>query len=98
MTYTEFKENRVIGDVGGKPSESRRVDDRLGQEKVDNRRDPYENRKFEKYGREERLRDLLANERGVERIVRGRTWNVVQGRCLDVEGEWQEGFTRWKGA
>lgn len=92
VTYTEFQENRVVGYLNNNTNQ---LDDRLT--KVDNRSDPYANRTFEKYGRAERLRDLLGNEKGVERIVRSRTWNIVQNRCQGAdEGEWQDAFGKWR--
>lgn len=74
---------------------------------VDERMDPYSARDYA-YTRESRadvLRDVLASERGVERIVRARTWSLLAERCLDdVGGQgigtgrsrgWEDEWRRW---
>ena len=48
---------------------------------VDERLDPYSARFFPKEARTESLAALIRQERGVERIVRTRTWGVLQERC-----------------
>lgn len=51
---------------------------------VDERTDPYSARDYS-YAREskvEELRGVLRNERGVEDIVRRRTWSVLVERCV----------------
>lgn len=74
------------------------VDERMnaGVVVVDNRADPYEMRPSVRYGRKEALEDTLRTERGVERIIRSRTWSVVNGRCAggDEEG-WEEALKRY---
>lgn len=74
---------------------------------VDERMDPYSARDYA-YTREPRaevLRGVLASERGVERIVRARTWSLLGERCLDDEGGqgvgtarssgWEDEWRRW---
>lgn len=51
---------------------------------VDERTDPYSARDYS-YARQtkvEELRTVLQNERGVEKIVRSRTWSVLVERCV----------------
>ncbi|EER39857.1 caffeine-induced death protein Cid2 [Histoplasma capsulatum H143] len=48
---------------------------------VDERLDPYSARFFPREARTESLAMLLRNERGVERIIRSRTWGLVTERC-----------------
>ena len=74
---------------------------------VDERTDPYSARDYT-YTREPRaemLRDVLLNERGVEKIIRARTWSLLGERCLDDEsgegtgtarsGGWEDEWKRW---
>ena len=74
---------------------------------VDERTDPYSARDYS-YTREPRaevLRDVLASERGVEKIIRARTWGLLSERCLDdAEGQsaltarskgWEDDWRRW---
>jgi hypothetical protein len=66
---------------------------------VDERLDPYSARWFPSESRTERLARVVREERGVEEIVRRRTWEVVGLRCggrdrdMDVDEavrEWEE--------
>lgn len=80
------------------------------RELVDERMDPYSGRvgreeEGEEGGRRGVLRGLVRNERGVEGIVRARTWGVVRGRCGDDgadedgvggEGGWEGAVGRWR--
>ncbi|KAI1367884.1 caffeine induced death protein Cid2 [Xylaria arbuscula] len=50
---------------------------------VDERLDPYSGRYFPREPRTEKLALLLRQERSVEKIVRARTWGLVQERCGD---------------
>lgn len=71
---------------------------------MDERLDPYSGRFFPKEARTEELAAVLRQEEGVERIVRGRSWGVVRGRCegMDVvrtaagEEAWVAEFERWR--
>ncbi|KAI3335994.1 caffeine induced death protein Cid2 [Ustulina deusta] len=66
---------------------------------VDERLDPYSGRYFPREPRTERLALLLRQERSVEKIVRSRTWSLVQERCgngnlQDAEAalnQWRQG-------
>ncbi|KAI0533627.1 caffeine induced death protein Cid2 [Xylaria digitata] len=66
---------------------------------VDERLDPYSGRYFPREPRTERLALLLRQERAVEKIVRSRTWGLVQERCgngnfQDAEAalnQWRQG-------
>lgn len=74
---------------------------------VDERTDPYSARDYS-YTREPRaevLRSTLSSERGVENIIRSRTWSLLEERCLDEEGGvgagyaasggWEAEWRRW---
>lgn len=68
---------------------------------MDERLDPYSGRYFPREVRGERLADTVRMERGVEGVVRARTWRVVTDRCKGSEGSegsegWEEGFERWR--
>lgn len=82
-----------------------------GQEKTelpDERTDPYSARdySYNRYTQAEVLKDVIANERGVERIVRSRTWSLLGERCLDDEGGvgrgtaasdgWERALSAWR--
>ncbi|GAW11939.1 hypothetical protein ANO14919_012920 [Xylariales sp. No.14919] len=66
---------------------------------VDERLDPYSGRYFPREARTEKLALLLRQERSVEKIVRSRTWGLVQERCgsgnfQDAEAalnQWRQG-------
>lgn len=66
---------------------------------VDERLDPYSGRWREREGRTAELLRRVEGEEGVERVVRGRSWGVLGGRCVGfdegVEG-WERGFERWR--
>lgn len=78
------------------------------EQTVDERLDPYSARDYSytREGKAQILKDVLANEQGVERIVRGRTWSLLGERCLDSEGGqgigtaasggWEEAMESWK--
>ncbi|KAJ8607288.1 hypothetical protein MRB53_040386 [Persea americana] len=73
-----------------------------GKEQViDERLDPYSARDYT-YTREPRnqeLKDVLANEEAVERIVRMRTWKVLADRCANMgsaEVDWEREFSVWR--
>ncbi|KAI0485067.1 putative caffeine-induced death protein Cid2 [Xylariaceae sp. FL0804] len=68
------------------------------QEKVvDERLDPYSGRYFPREVRTERLAMLLRQERGVENIVRSRTWDAVKRRCGDdCPAEAEEALNQWR--
>ncbi|KAL9040772.1 MAG: hypothetical protein Q9180_001711 [Flavoplaca navasiana] len=63
---------------------------------VDERLDPYSGRFFPREARTESLGNLIRNERGVEGIIRARTWGLVTERCGDVGVRWEEALNRWR--
>ncbi|KAJ2970307.1 hypothetical protein NUW58_g9735 [Xylaria curta] len=64
---------------------------------VDERLDPYSGRYFPREPRTEKLALLLRQERSVEKIVRSRTWGLVQERCSDSSFEDAEAaLNRWR--
>ncbi|EXL57364.1 hypothetical protein FOCG_04586 [Fusarium oxysporum f. sp. radicis-lycopersici 26381] len=66
---------------------------------VDERLDPYSGRFFPREARTERLASLVRQERGVEGIVRHRTWEVVQQRCGgDPFESWEDTIIKWRKA
>jgi hypothetical protein len=74
----------------------RAAEDAAARERVvDERLDPYSARYFPRDTRAESLAALVRNERGVERIVRGRTWALVEERCGEV-GSMEEAIARWE--
>ncbi|KAL8831128.1 MAG: hypothetical protein Q9170_005430 [Blastenia crenularia] len=63
---------------------------------VDERLDPYSGRFFPREARTESLASLIRNERGVEGIIRARTWGLVTERCEDTAVGWEEALDRWR--
>ncbi|KAK6363696.1 hypothetical protein TWF730_001116 [Orbilia blumenaviensis] len=65
---------------------------------VDERLDPYSGRFFPTESRTQVLAGVVRNERGVEEIVRERTWEVIKTRSTDGMGgkTWQEAYAEWK--
>ncbi|KAF4467439.1 caffeine-induced death 2 [Fusarium albosuccineum] len=64
---------------------------------VDERLDPYSGRFFPREARTERLASLIRQERGVEGIVRHRTWEVIQQRCVgDPFDGWEDAVSQWR--
>lgn len=62
---------------------------------VDERLDPYSGRFFPREARTETLASVIRQEQGVERIVRTRTWGVVQERCGGVGQSWEHAAAAW---
>ncbi|KAH6880150.1 caffeine-induced death protein 2 [Thelonectria olida] len=62
---------------------------------VDERLDPYSGRFFPREARTEMLASLVRQERGVENIVRHRTWSMVKQRCGDPADTWEEAVRDW---
>ncbi|UNI19222.1 hypothetical protein JDV02_005421 [Purpureocillium takamizusanense] len=71
--------------------ENQRERDRV----VDERLDPYSGRFFPREPRTETLAMIVRQERGVESIVRSRTWDVVQQRCSAPLERWEDAVARW---
>ncbi|KAF4978912.1 hypothetical protein FZEAL_4798 [Fusarium zealandicum] len=64
---------------------------------VDERLDPYSGRFFPREARTERLASLVRQERGVEGVVRHRTWEVIQQRCGGNSFDtWEDAVSEWK--
>lgn len=63
---------------------------------VDERLDPYSARFFPREPRTESLAMLIRNERGVERIVRSRSWNIVGERCGNTFESWENALNHWR--
>lgn len=65
---------------------------------VDERLDPYSARFFPREARTEQLAALIRQERGVEDIVRARSWGLVRERCGDEWEDWEEALDKWRKA
>ncbi|PQE06386.1 caffeine-induced death protein [Rutstroemia sp. NJR-2017a WRK4] len=63
---------------------------------VDERLDPYSARFFPKEPRTEQLAAIVRQERGVEAIIRARTWGLVKERCGGVAADWEEALNEWR--
>lgn len=63
---------------------------------VDERLDPYSGRFFPREARTESLAFLIRNERGVEQIIRSRTWGLVGERCGITSENWEDALNRWR--
>ena len=60
---------------------SRRVESERDKERVvDDRLDPYSSRFFPGEARTERLAEIVRQERQVEKIIKARTWGLVEER------------------
>lgn len=68
---------------------------------VDPRTDPYSARDYS-YTRESEvqiLKDVLMNETSIERIIKSRSWNVLNERCIggmNAPGSWEDEWRRWQ--
>jgi len=83
-----------------KPVEKSEVPTTPPQPEVSERLDPYARRKKEVWEKHDELRRVIRQERGVESVIRLRTWDVIVRRCqLEgvVEG-WEDELSRWKAA
>jgi hypothetical protein len=75
----------------------RQVEDEKNRERVvDERLDPYSARFFPREARTETLASIVRQERGVENIVRARSWGLVRERCGEDWKDWEEAFNEWK--
>jgi hypothetical protein len=63
---------------------------------VDERLDPYSARFFPTEARTERLAAIVRQERGVESIVRARSWGLVNERCGDEWRDWEVALNEWR--
>jgi hypothetical protein len=65
---------------------------------VSERLDPYARRKKEVWEKHDELRRVIGTERGVEAVIRMRTWDVVVRRCQleGIVGRWEKEMGRWR--
>jgi len=63
---------------------------------VDERLDPYSARFFPRETRTERLAAIIRQEKGVENIVRARSWSLVGERCGEDFRDWEEALQEWQ--
>ncbi|OBT90960.1 hypothetical protein VE02_00154 [Pseudogymnoascus sp. 03VT05] len=77
---------------------ARQLEEERGKARViDDRLDPYSSRFFPRESRTEELARVVRMEGGVERIVRARTWEVVEERCGEGRGRgWEEALREWE--
>jgi hypothetical protein len=66
------------------------------QRVIDDRLDPYSSRFFPKEARTEKLAAIIRQERGVENIIRARTWNLVGERCGSTTDDFEGALKEWK--
>lgn len=75
----------------------RQVEDARARERiVDERLDPYSGRYFPRESRAESLAALIRNEKGVESIVRSRSWDLIGERCGATDSTWEDGLNEWR--
>jgi hypothetical protein len=75
----------------------RQVESERDRERVvDERLDPYSARFSPGETRTERLATLIRQERGVENIIRARSWGLVSERCEGDFREWEEALNDWR--
>jgi hypothetical protein len=65
---------------------------------VDDRLDPYSSRFFPQEARTEKLAAIIRQERGVENIIRARTWGLVSERCGESVQDPETALTEWRRA
>lgn len=76
---------------------TRQVENARDRERVvDERLDPYSGRFFPREARTEKLTGILRLERGVETVVRGRTWGAVGDRCGGGDEGWEVAMDKWR--
>jgi hypothetical protein len=65
---------------------------------VSERIDPYARRKKEVWEKHDELKRVITQERGVEAVIRLRTWDLVLRRCQleGLVGGWEQEMVRWK--
>merc|ERR1711939_479427 len=75
----------------------RQVESERDRERVvDERLDPYSSRFFPREARTERLAAVVRQERGVENIIRARSWGLVSERCGEDWRDWEEALNDWR--
>jgi hypothetical protein len=63
---------------------------------VDERLDPYSSHFFPIELRTEKLASEIRQERGVERIVRTKTWATIKERCAESTDNWEQALSAWR--
>lgn len=81
-------------EIALRASETEKNRDRI----VNERLDPYSARFFPREPRTEQLANLMRQERGVERIVRSRTWSVLAERCGHSPVDAEQALDAWRHA
>lgn len=71
-------------------------DDKARERTVDERLDPYSGRYFPREARTESLAMLMRNERAVEKIIRNRTWSMIEERCGMSNDTADQAFDKWR--
>ncbi|KAH7039660.1 caffeine-induced death protein 2 [Microdochium trichocladiopsis] len=79
-------------EIALRASETEKNRDRI----VDERLDPYSARFFPREARTEQLANLMRQERGVEKIVRSRTWAVLGERCGTSPIDAEQALDTWR--
>jgi hypothetical protein len=84
--------------VAEKPAEESHVPLTPPTTEVSERVDPYARRKKEVWQKHDELKRVIRQEKGVEAVIRTRTWEVVKQRCQleGLVGEWNEEMAQWK--
>lgn len=64
---------------------------------IDDRLDPYSSRFFPNFeARTEKLASIIRQEKGVEKIVRARSWGLVAERCGSTTDDWEVALAEWQ--
>ncbi|KAF8865492.1 hypothetical protein BDZ45DRAFT_796335 [Acephala macrosclerotiorum] len=63
---------------------------------IDDRLDPYSARFRPREARTEKLASIIRQERGVENIIRARSWGLVSERCGEDWRDWEEALNEWR--
>ncbi|KAL2067111.1 hypothetical protein VTL71DRAFT_1535 [Oculimacula yallundae] len=75
----------------------RQVESERDRERVvDERLDPYSSKYYVREARTETLAALIRQERGVENIIRKRSWGLVGERCGEDGRDWEEALNEWR--
>jgi hypothetical protein len=77
------------------PVSSKPKSTEVHEQVIDERLDPYSAHSLPKETRRESLAILIQNERGIEQIVRSRTWNLIAERC-NIPEDWVEALNHWR--
>ena len=63
---------------------------------VDERLDPYSGRYFPRETRTELLANTLRNEKEVEKVIRERSWDLINDRCGRISSSSATAFNDWR--